>query len=62
MLERFTSHARTVWTTIALITLALSLSGPLSGGVSTATKMALAGMHLAAAAVLIPMLTRRSSS
>lgn len=62
VLERFTPRARTLWTTIALITLALSLSGPLSGGVSTPTKVALASMHLAAAAVLIPMLTRRSSS
>jgi hypothetical protein len=56
-LEHFTPMARTVWTAIALVTLALSLAGPLSGGVTTATKVALAGMHLAAAAVLIPMLT-----
>ena len=61
-LEHFTPRARTVWTAIALVTLALSLAGPLSGGVTTATKVALAGMHLAAAAVLIPMLTGRGDS
>ena len=56
-LEHFTPRARTVWTAIALVTLALSLAGPLSSGVTTATKVALAGMHLAAAAVLVPVLT-----
>ena len=58
-LERFTPRARAVWTAIALAALALSLAGPLSSGTTTATKVALAGMHLAAAAVLIPMLTAR---
>ena len=56
VLEHFTPRARTVWTAIALVTLALSVAGPLSSGVTTATKVALAGMHLAAAAVLIPLL------
>ena len=58
-LERFTPRARTVWTAIALVTLALSLAGPLSSGATTATKVALTGMHLAAAAVLVPMLSAR---
>lgn len=52
---------RAVWTAIALVTLALSLTGPLSSRVTRATKVALAGMHLAAAAVLVPMLTARVS-
>ena len=55
-LEHFTSRARTVWTAIALVTLALSLAGPFACGVTTATKVALTGMHLAAAAVLVLML------
>ena len=59
-LEHFTPQARIVWTAIALVTLALSLTGPLSSGVTTATKVALTGMHLAAAAVLVPMLTARA--
>ena len=58
-LEHFTPRARTVWTAVALVTLALSLTGPLGIGVSTAAKVALTGMHLAAAAVLVPMLTAR---
>ena len=61
-LERLTPRSRTVWTAIALVTLAVSLTGPLSGGVTTATKVALTGMHLAAAAVLVPMLTARAPS
>ena len=56
VLERFAPRARAVWTAIALVILALSLAGPLSAGVTTAAKAGLAGLHLAAAAVLIPML------
>ena len=33
-------RARAAWTVIALVMLALSLAGPLSGGVPTATKAA----------------------
>jgi Family of unknown function (DUF6069) len=43
---------------VALVVLALSLAGPLRGGTTTAAKTALACMHMAAAAVLIPMLAR----
>ena len=56
-LEHFTPRARAVWAATALAVLALSLAGPLGSGVTTAAKVALAGMHLAAAAVLIPALT-----
>ncbi len=55
-LEHFTPRARAVWTATALAVLALSLAGPLSSDATTAAKVALTGMHLAAAAVLIPTL------
>jgi Family of unknown function (DUF6069) len=58
LLERFTSHTRGIWTASALVVLAVSLLGPLGGGVTTAARVALTGMHLAAAAVLIPLLAR----
>jgi hypothetical protein len=53
---RFTPRARVIWTVTALVVLAVSLAGPLAGGVTTAAKLTLAAMHLAAAAVLIPAL------
>ena len=56
-LEHFSPRAPTIWTAIALAALALSLAGPLTSGATTAAKMALTGMHLAAAAVLVPALT-----
>jgi Family of unknown function (DUF6069) len=55
--EHFTPRPRAIWTATALAVLALSLAGPLSNGATTAAKVALTGMHLAAAAVLIPVLT-----
>jgi hypothetical protein len=60
VLERFTPRARTVWTTAALVVLALSLAGPLAGGTTPAAKGALAGAHIAVAAALIPGLSRRA--
>ena len=57
-LERLTPRARSAWTLVALVVLVLSLAGPLGGGTTTAAKTALACMHMAAAAVLIPMLAR----
>lgn len=61
VLERFTRHAGLVWTIVALAVLVLSLAGP-AGAVTAAAKLALACMHLAAAAVLIPTLARTSSA
>ena len=52
-LERVTSRARAIWTTIAVVVLLLSLSGPATGAVSIAAGAALAAMHVAVAAVLI---------
>ena len=60
-LERLTPHARRIWLVVALVGLAASLSAPLSGtGVSTANRGVLVLMHVAVAAVLIPVLYRTS--
>lgn len=58
LLERLTAAGRTIWTVVAVLVLLVSLLGPL-GGVSTGTKVTLAVMHLAAAAVIIPAFRRR---
>jgi hypothetical protein len=60
ILERRTPRARTIWTAIAVVVLLVSLSLPLYAGIATSTKVALAVMHLAAAAVLIPTLRATS--
>jgi hypothetical protein len=62
VLERFTPRARAVWTPNTLIALALSLAGPLSSGATTAAKLALAGMQVATAAVLVAALPGRTVS
>ena len=58
ILERRFTRARTIWTGIAIAVLLASLSVPLSAGTTTTSKVALAMMHLAVAAVLIPTLRR----
>ena len=58
LLERRYARARTIWTGIAIAVLLASFSLPLSAGTTTATKVGLATMHLAVAAVLIPTLRR----
>ena len=58
-MERFTPRAGALWTTVALVVLAVSLLGPLVAGIGGATKAALAALHLAAAGVLIPFLGRQ---
>lgn len=59
VLERFTSRARAVWTVTALVVLLVSLGSPLGGeGISPANQAALVSMHLAVAAVLIPVMRR----
>jgi Family of unknown function (DUF6069) len=62
LLERFTARARTIWTAIAVGFTLLSLAGPLSvlASTSAANALALALMHLAVAAVVIPMLAGTS--
>jgi hypothetical protein len=62
-LERLTSRAKGIWLVLALLGLAGSLFMPLSGtGVSTTNRVLLVTMHLAVAAVLIPVLYRTSRS
>jgi hypothetical protein len=56
ILQRRTAHYRTIWTGVAVVALLVSLCLPLSAGTTTSTKIALALMHIAAAAVLIPTL------
>jgi hypothetical protein len=60
VLERRTLRARTIWVGVAIVVLLLSLSLPLTAGITMPTRTALALMHLAVAAVLIPGLCRGS--
>jgi hypothetical protein len=60
LLERHTPRARTIWSRVAIVVLLVSLSLPLSAGATISSKAALALMHLAVAAVLIPALRRNS--
>jgi hypothetical protein len=58
LLRRFTAKARSVWTVTAIVAALLSLGGPLSAIASAGTKVWLASMHLAVAAVVIVVLRR----
>ena len=59
LIERINRRPAQVWLVVSMAVLILSLSGPLSGeGVGTANELALVSMHLAAGAVLIPLLYR----
>ena len=58
LLERRTAHARRIWTGIACVVVVLSLSLPLTAGTTMSSKMALALMHVAVAAVLVPAMRR----
>ena len=59
VLERFTANPRRAWVAVASIALLASLSAPLSGtGVSGGDRIAMIGMHLAVAAVVIPFFYR----
>lgn len=59
VLERFTARPRTLWLVVAPIGLLLSLGGPLSGdGVDPSDRLVLVAMHLAVAAVVVPLLLR----
>lgn len=58
ILERLTSRARYVWTAVTSVVLLASLVMPLTAAVDGGTAGALAGMHAAVGAVLIPLLPR----
>ncbi|GAT68371.1 hypothetical protein HS048_28920 [Planomonospora sp. ID91781] len=60
LLQRVTSRASTVWTVLAFGTLAASFLPVFMVGATGATRAALAAMHLAAAAVLIPVFGHRT--
>jgi len=61
LLQRFTAHARTAWTVVGCVVLAISLFGPLSGeGISSANRVVLLFMHLLVGAVVIFGLRRTS--
>ncbi len=57
-MERLGRRPGRSWTVIAVVVLVLSLAGPVGDSVHTATTVALAAMHLAVGAVLIPALRR----
>lgn len=61
VLERSAARAGRIWVILSLAVLVISLAGPLGAGVGAGAKAALACMHLAAAAVLIPVLARSSA-
>lgn len=53
MLNRLAEGGQTVWRIVAAVVLAFSLSGPVLGGMTPATKVTLIPMHLMVAAVLV---------
>ena len=54
LLERRASHARRIWTTIALAAVAASLALPLAAATTTSAVAALIAMHLTVGAAVIP--------
>lgn len=61
VLERFASRPARIWLVVALAFLALSMAGPLTGGIGTGSIVAFSIMHLAVAAVVIPVFVRTST-
>jgi hypothetical protein len=53
LLDRLTGRARTAWTVIATVVLALSLLGPVGSAVGGGTVAALIGLHLLVGLVLL---------
>src|ERR1700730_7087232 len=62
IMERRTARARTIWTVVGMTVLLASLSPPPSAVSTVSPKVALAMMHVAVAAVLIPALRGRSAT
>ncbi|MEP6496134.1 MAG: DUF6069 family protein [bacterium] len=61
LFERFSERGERIWLFVAIGALAVSLIGPFSGhGISSGDRVALVCMHLAAAAIVIPLLHRSS--
>ncbi|MEU8109019.1 DUF6069 family protein [Nonomuraea muscovyensis] len=59
VLERFSERAATIWTWLAVIVLLVSFVPILSAEATAGARTVLAAMHLAVAAVLVPLLRRR---
>ncbi|MEJ3744325.1 DUF6069 family protein [Actinomycetes bacterium KLBMP 9797] len=55
LLERVTRRARSIWTVVALVFLAVSFFPPFTVEASGGTKVVLALAHVAVAAVLVPV-------
>lgn len=61
IMERFMARGRTVWTWTAVVLTVLSLLSPLlTPDLTAGTRIALSIMHVAAAAVVIPIFARTS--
>ncbi|MFI2346581.1 DUF6069 family protein [Streptomyces sp. NPDC019443] len=61
ILERHTARPHAIWTVIASVTLLVSFTPLLTLELATATRIWLALMHLAVAAILIPALPRSAA-
>jgi hypothetical protein len=53
LLERRSQRARRTWTIVVVAALVLSLAGPLSSAIGTASMLSLIGLHLLVAIVLL---------
>lgn len=63
LFERFGERGERLWLFVAIAVLVLSLAGPFSGhGISGGNRVALVCMHLAAAAIVIPLLHASSNT
>jgi len=62
VLRRITKRPARVWTVLASAVLVLSLSGPLGQAVGAGATVILVAVHLAVAAVLIPLGRRLASA
>ncbi|OKI67345.1 DUF6069 family protein [Micromonospora sp. CB01531] len=60
VLDRLTRHAAAVWTALAVVVLLASFLPLFAVGASGATKVVFGSMHVAVAAVLIPIFSRRT--
>jgi hypothetical protein len=58
VLSRTVGRPVTVWRAVAVVALVLSLGGPLSSGAGAASVAVLVVLHVAVAAVLVPLLPR----
>ena len=58
LLERLTRRAHTIWTATAVVALVASFAPLLAPGTSTTSRIVLAVLHLAVAAILITSLAR----